>query len=640
MALRKRPQWKLPSSRSKPFSASANSSPTHYGGSASTSSLARMRARTPAAAAKYGHGRYRSHAALPPQPPNSAQRSETSDPGLASLQSPPAIVFAGTRRRKNGLPMSPVISTRAKLVDEFAFTPPRRRSRAPSRGNHYGGSGHSSSGPGSGGSGGAHVAAAMAMRAEQSSPTDTDSVTSEWLAQMLHKDDPTDNDLESTPMFHGMPSNVDSLDHEMDISGAGRLYMKHAAEQQREREGMDGDSSSDGSVGGGGAGRQVKFNDTGGSLRSQFAKDMERRRGLPRMAAPASAETDTSFRTDTISQARPATSAAQLPRSLISPEHHKVVKTPYTAPEELAEGGWEYHADDKMWVKTAFPSLFPAGRRDVEMLRRWLDAAVEGMDTDGEPRLLVQRAQHIFATAMREIVRQVSVHCVERGKLLHRVWCKYLKLFDKLLMLSNDEVAKVLTMHRQWKQEQVVQAAMVVAEHDKEAGQWRGIIASLRERLQVEEGRISTLTQDMAKSDAEVLRLRSMLRRILSAQTQIPGLDGADGLKTPSDGSALIASKRGAAAMSSGMMAAALGIEAAGEAVNNVIKLRFGNEVHEVYTRLVLRTDERQSEFLNDWFDVDESEEDAAETADLAEFSGGSFKAVSVCVSCPVFMLC
>jgi hypothetical protein len=38
------------------------------------------------------------------------------------------------------------------------------------------------------------------------------------------------------------------------------------------------------------------------------------------------------------------------------------------------------------------------------------------------PRDLIRQSQKIHSTCMFEIVRQVSVHCIERGVLLKRVW--------------------------------------------------------------------------------------------------------------------------------------------------------------------------------------------------------------------------
>lgn len=76
----------------------------------------------------------------------------------------------------------------------------------------------------------------------------------------------------------------------------------------------------------------------------------------------------------------------------------------------------------------------PSGRREVELLETWLsymlDIYVESADNiSSEQR--ERAAQLIYAMCFKEVIRQVSVHCVERGRLLDRIWKASLSLFTK-----------------------------------------------------------------------------------------------------------------------------------------------------------------------------------------------------------------
>jgi hypothetical protein len=61
----------------------------------------------------------------------------------------------------------------------------------------------------------------------------------------------------------------------------------------------------------------------------------------------------------------------------------------------------------------------------VQMLSQLLDGMLEryqAMKYTMGPRHLIRESQRIHSVCMFEVVRQVSVHCIERGVLLKRVW--------------------------------------------------------------------------------------------------------------------------------------------------------------------------------------------------------------------------
>lgn len=48
---------------------------------------------------------------------------------------------------------------------------------------------------------------------------------------------------------------------------------------------------------------------------------------------------------------------------------------------------------------------------------------------------MLKDAQLLFSVACHEIIRQVSVHCLERGYLMGKIWWSEMELFQRLLAL-------------------------------------------------------------------------------------------------------------------------------------------------------------------------------------------------------------
>jgi hypothetical protein len=49
---------------------------------------------------------------------------------------------------------------------------------------------------------------------------------------------------------------------------------------------------------------------------------------------------------------------------------------------------------------------------------------------------MLRDAQLLFSVAFHEIIRQVSVHCLERGHLMGKIWWSEMELFNRLLQLQ------------------------------------------------------------------------------------------------------------------------------------------------------------------------------------------------------------
>lgn len=131
------------------------------------------------------------------------------------------------------------------------------------------------------------------------------------------------------------------------------------------------------------------------------------------------------------------------------PEHLRVVERVPHPPDEAERRKYavSYNHHDGLWEKQLFPARVPAGRQDVRLLSEWITcqlaeatATLGGgggtagggggpgsaeTSTDTNLAATVKRVVPLLNTSMNEIVRQVTLHCAERGVLLQRVWASF-----------------------------------------------------------------------------------------------------------------------------------------------------------------------------------------------------------------------
>jgi hypothetical protein len=82
---------------------------------------------------------------------------------------------------------------------------------------------------------------------------------------------------------------------------------------------------------------------------------------------------------------------------------------------ENQKAGSFYSEEEGKWMQAIFPSSHPAGRKEVDLLRRWLDDRARRATT-ADARAQVARI------AFREVLRQVATSSVDRAMILQDVW--------------------------------------------------------------------------------------------------------------------------------------------------------------------------------------------------------------------------
>ncbi|OAF71212.1 Axonemal dynein light chain domain-containing protein 1 [Intoshia linei] len=156
-----------------------------------------------------------------------------------------------------------------------------------------------------------------------------------------------------------------------------------------------------------------------------------------------------------------------IPKTLI-PEEYTLVKDAGTLGLEYRTDKYTTNCQNHEKHLVDFPSLTPGGRAEVIVLNDTMDKMIESMDNrivDGIPQeeynvilktymytngsqrwierfmKLLRNEQHVYNVIFNEIIRQVTVNCIERGTILGKIREYYLKLFvnveDEMLSMHN-----------------------------------------------------------------------------------------------------------------------------------------------------------------------------------------------------------
>ncbi|XP_030853355.1 axonemal dynein light chain domain-containing protein 1 isoform X2 [Strongylocentrotus purpuratus] len=135
--------------------------------------------------------------------------------------------------------------------------------------------------------------------------------------------------------------------------------------------------------------------------------------------------------------------AMTVPNTLVPSEYH-VVKAKGVQHLEFQEEKFNTQLKNEDDAPVVFPSLKPSSRYEVMQLKESLQAMLnkagvndEGAEVKGPTQMhnlleLVKKEQNIYNIIFHELIRQVSVECIERGELLSSVRELYNKLLDKV----------------------------------------------------------------------------------------------------------------------------------------------------------------------------------------------------------------
>ncbi|NXS69741.1 AXDN1 protein, partial [Pandion haliaetus] len=136
------------------------------------------------------------------------------------------------------------------------------------------------------------------------------------------------------------------------------------------------------------------------------------------------------------------TPQATLADSLVPKEFH-IVKNRGVLPLKYFDDKYTTLLEDREKKLRLFPSVKPSGRLEVIQLMEVMDSMLEKAGVDkiirvtGPSQLhnmleLMKAEQNIYNIIFHELIRQVSVDCVERGQLLSKLRQRYVGLLERI----------------------------------------------------------------------------------------------------------------------------------------------------------------------------------------------------------------
>ncbi|KAM6124471.1 axonemal dynein light chain domain-containing protein 1 [Pterocles gutturalis] len=138
----------------------------------------------------------------------------------------------------------------------------------------------------------------------------------------------------------------------------------------------------------------------------------------------------------------PRTRRATLADSLVPKEFH-IVKNRGVLPLKYFDDKYTTLLEDREKKLQLFPSMRPSGRLEVIQLMEAMDSMLEKAGVDKMIRVtgpsqlhnaleLMKAEQNIYNIVFHELIRQVSVDCMERGQLLSKLRQRYVGLLERL----------------------------------------------------------------------------------------------------------------------------------------------------------------------------------------------------------------
>lgn len=88
----------------------------------------------------------------------------------------------------------------------------------------------------------------------------------------------------------------------------------------------------------------------------------------------------------------------------------------------------------------------PSIRKDVKYLDSWLKdmlGQIEQRKSDYSFQAMIEDLQIIYSACLQELIKQISLHCSERGQMVERIWNCYLDLLEKAIINTNKEKSQM-----------------------------------------------------------------------------------------------------------------------------------------------------------------------------------------------------
>lgn len=156
----------------------------------------------------------------------------------------------------------------------------------------------------------------------------------------------------------------------------------------------------------------------------------------------------------------------------------------------------------------------PNSRKDVEELDSWLKYMLSKQENEKNSadsiKNIFENTQIIYNACLKEIIRQISMDCSERGQFIQKIWDAYIALFERALIQNKREleqkdlssVEENSRIHKIYQYE-IESLGNFIKSLSEEKEKLREQLASSRDRIKDLKRRLKTIQIDNRKLDNE-----------------------------------------------------------------------------------------------------------------------------------------
>ena len=164
------------------------------------------------------------------------------------------------------------------------------------------------------------------------------------------------------------------------------------------------------------------------------------------------------------------------------------------------------------------PHMFteaPASRQDVKVLANWMEEKVnsinKGPASDSEK---YAKCDEVYNLCLNELLRQVSVDCMERGELLYKIWISYYKMFSSFKTSLDTEIDKMKAELNRESQRLYVELEDMTKIKDDELSACKLEILKLMTEKEESEKKIAKLTDKESGHKQKIEKLVNILNQM------------------------------------------------------------------------------------------------------------------------------
>ena len=170
-------------------------------------------------------------------------------------------------------------------------------------------------------------------------------------------------------------------------------------------------------------------------------------------------------------------------------------------------------------LKTELPNAFssnPSNRQEVLALGNWLINTIKSVQEDNTLSLKEKyyKTDEIYNLCFNELVRQVSLDCLERGELIMKIWKAYLSL-------SQDIIEDVKETEKRIKTKVIIEWESARYNFEQVSKEKEKEIQSIKEELEMkgkeileQDSRIGRFNEEQAKVIKENLQIKESLKKL------------------------------------------------------------------------------------------------------------------------------